>query len=90
MKDRIGNVLGEGDRVLVTMPESSIFGFVAKVEDGGLYAVKGGTSQQPGRILVSCVIAIPVDPVMGQTAQLVKVWDPDKHVEAPDGPERVH
>lgn len=79
MKDRIGNVLAEGDRVLITLPESSTFGFVAKLEEGGLYAIKGGTTQQPGSILVSCVIAIPVDPMMGQTPHLVKVWDPDKH-----------
>jgi hypothetical protein len=89
MKDRIGNVLGKGDRVLVVLPEAQIFGFVASVEEGGIITgvrnVRGGVAQQPGRILISCVVAIPVDQESGMVAQLVRVVDPDKH-----GPEAVN
>lgn len=82
MKDRIGNVLASGDKVLVALPESQIFGYVAQLNEGGLITgvrgVKGGATQTPGRILISCVIALPVDAEVGQVAQLVKVADPDK------------
>jgi hypothetical protein len=85
MKDRLGNELAVGQKVLVHLPEASIFGFVAQVEGGGLITgvrgIKGGVQQQPGRILVSCVIALPVHPEQGQVAELVRVYDPDKHEE---------
>lgn len=43
MKDRIGNKLATGDRVLVSLPESAIMGFVAEVKETGLVArVRGG------------------------------------------------
>ena len=83
MKDRIGNDLKVGDKVLVALPEASIFGFVAQVEGGGLVTgvrgVKGGMQEVPGRILVSCVIALPVRPGGGQVGELVRVYDADKH-----------
>jgi len=83
MKDRIGNPLKVGDKVLVALPEASIFGFVAQVEGGGLITgvrgVKGGLQEKPGRILVSCVIALPIHPEAGQVAELVRVYDADKH-----------
>lgn len=83
VKDRIGNVLAEGQKVVVALPEAQIFGFVAKVEEGGLITGlrQGGAQKRLGRILVSCVIALPVDPEEGQVAQLVRVYDPDKHEE---------
>jgi prephenate dehydrogenase len=83
MKDRIGNVLAVGDRVLLALPEAQIFGFVAQLDESqlitGVRSVKGGMSQQPGRVLVSCVVALPMDANLGMVAQLVKVVDPDKH-----------
>jgi hypothetical protein len=83
MKDRIGNALKVGDKVMVALPEASIFGFVAQVEAGGLITgvrgIKGGMQEKPGRILVSCVIAIPVHPEQGQAAELVRVYDAEKH-----------
>lgn len=85
MKDRIGNVLATGDKVIVALPESQIFGFVAQLEEGGLISgvrgVRGGMEERPGRILVSCVIALPVDPQSGQSGHLVRVYDPDKREE---------
>lgn len=83
MKDRIGNKLAAGDKVVVVLPESQIFGFVAQLEEGGLITgvrgAKGGMEKRPGRILVSCVIALAVDPQYDAVGQLVKVYDPDKH-----------
>ena len=82
MKDRIGNELKVGHKVLVALPESSIFGYVAQVEGGGLITgvrgVKGGIEQRPGRILVSCVIALPIHPEQGWVAELVRVYDSEK------------
>jgi hypothetical protein len=83
MKDRIGNKLAMGDKVVVALPEAQIFGFVAQLEEGGIITgvrgARGGMEKRPGRILVSCVIALPVDAEYDGVAQLVKVYDPDKH-----------
>ena len=77
MKDRINNVLAAGDKVLVELPVSSIIGFVAKLEEPGLVGRLAG-SVTPGRIFVSCVIALPVDGELNAAPQLVKVYDSDK------------
>jgi hypothetical protein len=84
MKDRIGNKLKTGDKVVVALPEAQIFGFVAQVEEGGLITglKRGGSDRRPGRVLVSCVIALPIDAELDAVAQLVRVYDPDKHEEA--------
>jgi hypothetical protein len=84
MKDRIGNVLAKGDKVVVALAEAQIFGFVAETTEPGLITgVRGpkGTELTPGRVLVSCIIAVPVDPNMGIVAQMVKVYDADKHLD---------
>lgn len=80
-KDRIGNGLAVGQKVVVALPEASIFGFVAQIEDGGLITglKRGGSERRPGRVLVSCVVALPVEPESGAVAQIVRVYDPDKH-----------
>jgi hypothetical protein len=109
MKDRIGNVLAAGDKVLVELPVSSIIGFVADLQEPGLVAVRPGTAgsrmgslagmpvnSTPGRVLVSCVVALPVDGEFGAVAQLVKVYDAAKEatqetlqlVEGKQGPSR--
>jgi hypothetical protein len=77
VKDRIGNVLAAGDKVLVELPVSSIVGFIADLAEPGLVAVRRGTAANmtPGRVLVSCVVALPVDGEFGAVAQLVKVYD---------------
>lgn len=84
MKDRIGNKLELGHKVAVALPDASIFGFIAQIEEGGLITglKRGGSERRPGRVLVSCVIALPVDPESGAVPQLVRVHDPDKHEEA--------
>jgi hypothetical protein len=84
MRDRIGNKLKTGDKVVVALPEAQIFGFVAQVEEGGLITglKRGGSDRRPGRVLVSCVIALPIDAELDAVAQLVRVYDPDKHEEA--------
>lgn len=86
MKDRIGNKLAKGDKVSVALPESNIFGFVAQIEEGGLITgtrSRGGMDKRPGRILISCVLALPIDPEYDSVSQIVKVYDPDKHDEPP-------
>ena len=90
MKDRIGNELKVGQKVVVALPEAQIFGFVAQVESGGIITglKRGGVEQRPGRILVSCVIALPVDPQNEVIPQLVRVYDPDKHDEGEPSEER--
>ena len=78
MRDRIGNKLAVGDKVLVGLPENQIFGFVAQVEEPGLIAVRGkdmGTERTPGRILVSCVVALPLDDEHNMVFQVTKVHD---------------
>jgi hypothetical protein len=98
MKDRIGNVLGMGDKVLIELPTSSIVGFIADLAEPGLVAVRRGTAANltPGRVLVSCVVALPVDGEFGAVPQLVKVYDAAKEgtqetltlVEGKQGPSR--
>lgn len=80
MKDRIGNKLAVGDKLTVMLPEAQIFGFVAELKEPGLVAgvKRGGVEQTPGRVLVSCVIALPVDYETGMVLQVVKVYDADK------------
>jgi hypothetical protein len=81
VKDRVGNVLAKGNKILVALPESQIFGFVAEVKESSIVlgSRRGGAEQTPGMVLVSCVLALPVDPESGQVAQCVRVVDPDKH-----------
>jgi hypothetical protein len=87
MKDRIGNKLEVGDRVLVSLPESAILGFVAEVKETGMVArVRGGGADTaPGHVMVSCVIALPVDSLMDAVAQAVKVYDPSRASEPSKG-----
>ncbi len=85
MKDRIGNVLAKGDKVLIALQEAQIFGFVAELAEPGLITgMRGprGAEVTPGRVLVSCVVALPVDPNVGIVMQAVKVHDADKHLDA--------
>jgi len=84
VKDRLGNMLAKGDRLCIALPEAQIFGFVAEVkEQGVIRGVRGSAEMTSGVVLVSCVIALPVDPNSGQIPQCVKVYDPEKHDEAP-------
>lgn len=82
MKDRIGNKLAIGDKVVVALPEAQVFGFLAEVVEQGVLYREGTTQRRgtttPGRVLVSCVIALPVDPDSQAVLQLVKVYDVDK------------
>jgi len=82
-KDRLGNSLEKGDRLCIALPEAQIFGFVAEVkEQGVIRGVRGGAETTPGAVLVSCVIALPLDPKTGQIPQCVKVYDPEKREDA--------
>jgi hypothetical protein len=81
MKDRIGNVLAQYDKVLVELPTSSIVGYIAELKEPGLLAVRGQKAAgTDGRVLVSCVIALPVDSAANAAPQLLKVYDPAKPV----------
>jgi hypothetical protein len=82
VKDRIGNVLEKGQRLLVALPESQVFGYVAEVKEPGVIrGVRGGAEQTPGAVMVTCVIALPVDMVSGMVPQCVRVHDPETHEE---------
>jgi hypothetical protein len=87
MKDRIGNKLAVGDKVLVQLPEATIFGFVAEVKETGMVArVRGGGADTaPGHVLVSCVVMLPVDAIMDAVPQVAKVYDAQKQSEASQG-----
>ncbi len=83
MKDRIGNTLAVRDKVIVSLPESFIIGFIADLKECGLVSLRRGTEAggTPGHVLVQCVLSLPVDPQYNAAAQLVKVYDADKHEE---------
>jgi hypothetical protein len=88
VKDRIGNVLSKGNRLVVALPEAQIIGFVAEIQEQSVIrGSRGGAEASPGMVLVSCVIALPIDTASGKVAQCVKVYDPDKHDN--DGPHVV-
>ena len=75
MKDRIGNELVKGKRVLVQLPEANVFGYVADTQEASVVSLRERT---PGRVLVQCILALPVDDRFNQVAQCVVVEDPDK------------
>lgn len=77
MKDRIGNKLAAGDKVLVELPTSSIVGFIAELVEPGLVSIRRGTSAAatPGRVLVQLVIALPCEAEADAVPQLIKVYD---------------
>jgi hypothetical protein len=87
MKDRIQNPLAVGDKVVVALPEAQIFGYVAQLDEGGVISgvrgVRGGVEQRPGRVLVSAIIAIPVDAYSGVAIQVVKVYDTERQIASP-------
>lgn len=80
MKDRIGNKLALGDRVLVDLPSANITGFIGELKECGLVALRRGTAAgaSPGHILVSVVFSLPVDCDADAVPQVIKVYDPDK------------
>lgn len=74
VKDLIGNVLTVGDKVHVQLVNPHIFGFIGEiVEPSHLVRVS-----KPGHILVSCVIAIPVEVDLEGVPQIVRVYDANK------------
>lgn len=75
MKDRIGNELAKGKRVLVQLPESSVFGYIAELEESSMVALR---ERKPGRVIVNVVLALPADDVFNQVASCVVVEDPNK------------
>lgn len=87
MKDRIGNKLAVGDKVMVQLPESAVIGFVANMQETGMLArVRGGGADTaPGHVLVTCVLQLPVDTLMDAVAQVIKVYDANKASEASQG-----
>ena len=78
MIDRLGNTLRVGDRVLCHLPEAAVIGFVSEAKETSVVAqLRGnGVASAPGRILVACVLAFPVDADADAVAQVVKVHDP--------------
>lgn len=77
VKDRIGNVLTVGDKVIAQLPDASLVGFVSEVQEPSVLRTND-RSPMPGRVLITCVIALPVDPNFNATGNLVKVYDADK------------
>ena len=83
MKDRIGNVLAKGDRVVLQLPDPMVFAYVAEVSDPS-YLVR---VTRPGHILVSAVIALPaVEGTEDTILQVAKVYDPNKASEPSEAP----
>lgn len=82
MKDRIGNKLAHGDKVLVELPTSSIVGFIAELQEPGVIALRRGAAAAgtPGRVLVSLVIALPCEADADAVPQLIKVYDAQRAV----------
>jgi hypothetical protein len=89
MKDRTGNKIEQGNKLLIVLPEALIYGFVAEVREPGTITGlrRGGTERTQGFIHVSCVLSLPVDPESGRVMQCTKVYDPDKH--DGDGPKLI-
>jgi hypothetical protein len=75
VKDLIGNTLGKGDKVHVQLPNPQIFGFIAEIVEPSRVSRLNQTEAKPGHILVSCVIAVPIDPALTGVPQLAKVYD---------------
>lgn len=77
VRDLIGNILGNGDKVHVQLVNPNIFGFIAEIREPSLVSVNRG--MEPGHLLISCVIAVPIDPALnGAVPQLAKVYDAAK------------
>jgi hypothetical protein len=78
MNDRIGNKLAVGDRVLVNLPDATVIGFISEAKETSVLAqVRGnGVTAAPGRVLVACVLAFPVDSDANAVGNVVKVHDP--------------
>jgi len=78
VKDLIGNVLAIGDKVHIQLVNPQIFGFVAEIKEPPMVSRLNKAELQPGHILISCVIAVPIDPTLGGVPQLAKVYDSAK------------
>jgi hypothetical protein len=77
-KDLIGNVLHVGDKVHVQLVNPQIFGFIAEVVEPPMIARSNRAELRPGHVLVSCVIAIPIDPTLEGIPQIARVYDSAK------------
>jgi hypothetical protein len=75
VKDLIGNVLAKGDKVHLQLVNPQLFGFIAEIKEPPIVALRGRAATEPGHILVSCVIAVPIDPTLDGVPQLAKVYD---------------
>lgn len=75
MKDRIGNELVKGKRIMVQLPESNILGYVADVQEASVVSLR---ERMPGRVIVNCILALPADDQFNQVPQCIVVEDPDK------------
>ena len=82
MKDRIGNTLAKGDKVVLQLPDPMVFGYVAEVQEPN-HLVR---VTRPGHILVTAVIALPAAEGTEDTIlQVAKVVDPVTRSEASQG-----
>jgi hypothetical protein len=82
VKDRIGNTLAKGDKVVLQLPDPMVFGYVAEVQEPN-HLVR---VTRPGHILVTAVIALPAAGGTEDTIlQVAKVVDPDKASEGSQG-----
>ena len=83
VKDRIGNVLAKGDKVVLQLPDPMVFAYIVDVSEPS-YLVR---VTRPGHVIVSAVIALPAmegheDTIM----QVAKVYDPQKASEPSEAP----
>lgn len=73
MKDLIANELAVGDKVQVHLQAANIVGFISAVNETSVLRVN--KNQTPGHIIVTCSVAIPVEPGTEVIPQVVKVYD---------------
>jgi hypothetical protein len=82
MKDRIGNTLAKGDKVVLQLPDPLVFGYIAEVQEANhLMRVT-----RPGHVLVTVIVALPaMEGTEDTILQVAKVYDPAKASEASQG-----
>ena len=85
-KDMIGNTLAEGNQVFVKMGQDWVFGWVDKIDPGGV-AIPGQKELTPGRVIIGIkpvIYAFKSTDTQPQMLPILKLVDPavEKAVDA--------
>ena len=87
VRDLLGNPLKKGDRIMVELNSPRVFGFIAELVEPPLVAQAHRAAMQPGHILVSVVVPVPVDPSSSQCVAVTRVYDPSGLDQSPEAQE---